>query len=139
MSDNIQIQQTPISPYDNRDIDVVSPDKKFVACIRNSHEFAMSAPVLSEITVNHILIKDCSPSIMWSDDSRFLAVPQWRLERAAPYWSEIIYILDIRTGLMRSVSGKYIAIRLNRFSGQTIYAEHQNNVIQIDVSKILWL
>jgi len=138
MSDIIHIQKSPINPYDDRDIDVVSPDTKFVACIRNSHEFAMSAPVLSEITVNNISMKDCSPSIMWSDDSRFLAVPQWRLARKAPYWYEIIYVLDTQTGVMRSTPGKYIVIKLTRFSGRTIYGEHQNNMTQIDVSKIIW-
>lgn len=138
MKDIIKLQNSIISPYDNRNIDVISPDSAMTASIKNGQEFAMSAPVICDIVVGNLSMTMCSPSIIWSNDSRYLAIPVWRLNRNDPYWTESVYLVDILNNKMRSAPGIYIAITLNAFIGSMIYATHQEKDIEIDISKIQW-
>ena len=55
-----------------------SPDGKLVARINPAVEISMGNPTLGTLCVSQGLhIPDCNPSFVWSDDSQFLAVPQF--------------------------------------------------------------
>src|SRR2546430_116217 len=55
-----------------------SPDGKLVARIDPAYEVSMGSPTSGTLCVSHGLhIPRCNPSFVWSDDSRFLAVPQF--------------------------------------------------------------
>ena len=69
-------------PYDlpifRRRHEAVSPDGRFTASMSAS-EVSMSNPTSGTLRLSSGLeIERCNPSFIWSDDSRFLAVPQWR-------------------------------------------------------------
>ncbi len=56
----------------------VSPDGKLIAQINPAREVAMSAPTFGILCVsNGLHVERCNPSFVWSDDSRYLAVPQF--------------------------------------------------------------
>jgi hypothetical protein len=58
--------------------EAASPDGRLVAWMTAS-EVSMSNPTSGTLRLSDGLqIDECNPSFIWSDDSRFLAVPQWR-------------------------------------------------------------
>ncbi len=74
----------PISPWTTETIRLESPDGRKVASLFEPGEIAMGAPTFGELKVsNGQYAEGCNPSMVWSDDSRFLAVPQWfdRMQR----------------------------------------------------------
>jgi hypothetical protein len=55
-----------------------SPDGRFTAEIREASEMCMSGPTKGKLGGSGVReISDCSPAFLWSEDSRYLAVPQW--------------------------------------------------------------
>jgi hypothetical protein len=55
-----------------------SPDGKVEARIDRAREVGMSNPTAGPLTLSTgLTIENCSPSFLWSDDSQYLAVPQW--------------------------------------------------------------
>jgi hypothetical protein len=55
---------------------LASPDGSMVAEIERAHEVSMSNPTIGTLTLSTGLQLDrCNPSFIWSDDSRYLAVP----------------------------------------------------------------
>jgi hypothetical protein len=55
-----------------------SPDGRIVAEIDEAFELGMSNPTCGALTLSTGLRLDhCNPSFIWSDDSRFLAVPRY--------------------------------------------------------------
>ena len=68
----------PISPWHTETMRLESPDGRKVAILSEPGEIAMGAPTSGELNVsNGQSAFNCNPSMVWSDDSRFLAVPQW--------------------------------------------------------------
>jgi hypothetical protein len=58
----------------------LSPDGTDVAEIGDAREVSMSNPTIGTLTLSSGLhLDDCNPSFIWSDDSRFLAVPRYFL------------------------------------------------------------
>lgn len=56
----------------------VSPDEKLVAKIDPAYEVSMGNPTSGMLCVsNGLHIERCNPSFLWSDDSRYLAVPKY--------------------------------------------------------------
>lgn len=55
-----------------------SPDRKIVAEIEEAFELGMSNPTCGMLRLSTGLQLDqCNPSFIWSDDSRYLAVPRY--------------------------------------------------------------
>lgn len=55
-----------------------SPDGRFVASVSGS-EISMGNPTIGELHLSDgLTIKNCNTALLWSADSRYLAVPQWR-------------------------------------------------------------
>ena len=63
----------------------------------------MSAPTRGALHVsNGIVVEQCNPSFVWSDDSRYLAVPLWEY-RLGWFRGQRLLILDMATNqLFRS-------------------------------------
>ncbi len=58
----------------------LSPDGAEVAEIRNAWEVSMSNPTRGTLELSSgLYLEGCNPSFIWSDDSRFLAVPRYFL------------------------------------------------------------
>ncbi len=63
-----------------RNFAATSPDNSQRASIEEAIEIGMSNPTKGNLTINGVLVlRDCSPTFCWSDDSRFLAIPKWRI------------------------------------------------------------
>ena len=66
------------TPPWRRSYRAVSPDGVVVATIDEAFEHSMSNPTVGTLrTSNGLELSKCNPSFLWSDDSRFLAVPRW--------------------------------------------------------------
>jgi hypothetical protein len=56
----------------------ISPDGAVVAAIDQAFEHSMSNPTVGSLrTSDGLELTSCNPAFIWSDDSRFLAVPRW--------------------------------------------------------------
>jgi len=59
-----------------------SPNRDMVAEINPAYEVSMSNPTIGTLEIScGITLPNCNPSFIWSDDSRYLAVPHffyWR-------------------------------------------------------------
>lgn len=64
-----------------RSYEATSPNGQWCATLKVANEIFMSGPTKGLLSVEPLFdIPDCSPSFIWSHDSRYLAVPQWK------YW-----------------------------------------------------
>ena len=58
----------------------LSPDGELCAAIEEAFEIGMSNPTKGNLTINgSLVLRDCSPTFCWSDNSRFLGVPKWQM------------------------------------------------------------
>ena len=65
-------------PIFRRFHEAISPDGTMRAWMEAT-EISMSNPTIGELQLsNGLRLQKCNPAFIWSDDSRFLAVPQWR-------------------------------------------------------------
>lgn len=73
--------QYPISPWHGDSFgsfELPSPDGQVVAIFTQLTEIAMGAPVGSPLTIGGREIEGhFSPSAIWSEDSKYLALPKW--------------------------------------------------------------
>src|SRR5262245_1041468 len=73
----------------------VSPNGKVVAEIKQAYEHSMSNPTVGTLQLSDGLeLPRCNPSFIWSDDSRYLAVPQWR-RRFGLFLRQRLAIVDV--------------------------------------------
>jgi hypothetical protein len=75
--------QTEPYPYNTppwrRSHKAASPNGLLVAEIKEAVEHSMSNPTVGTLRISDGLeLAKCNPAFIWSDDSRYLAVPQWR-------------------------------------------------------------
>lgn len=62
-----------------RSFEATSPDGKWRATLDGAVEIFMSGPTKGTLRIHGLFdIPDCGPDFLWSGDSRYLAVPQWR-------------------------------------------------------------
>jgi hypothetical protein len=55
-----------------------SPNKKYIAEIDPAYEVSMGNPTYGTLKLsNGLSLPKCNPSFIWSDDSRYLAVPHY--------------------------------------------------------------
>jgi hypothetical protein len=73
----------------------VAPDGRVVAAIEQAFEHSMSNPTVGTLrTSDGLELPNCNPAFIWSDDSRFLAVPQWR-RRFGLFRRQRLAIVDV--------------------------------------------
>src|SRR5688500_7244555 len=58
---------------------LTSPGGQITGAINDGYEFGQGSPTIGTLKLsNGMTFESCSPSVVWSDDSKFLAVPQWK-------------------------------------------------------------
>ena len=73
-----------------------SPNKKYVAEIDPAYEVSMSNPTYGTLKLsNGICLPKCNPSFIWSDDSKYLAVPQFTSNWLWGIGKQRLLIIDI--------------------------------------------
>jgi hypothetical protein len=74
-----QIEPFPYNtPPWRRSHKAVAPNGSVVAEIAKTFEHSMSNPTVGTLrTSDGLELPNCSPAFIWSDDSQYLAVPQW--------------------------------------------------------------
>lgn len=87
------------SPYNTppwrRSHRATSPDGSLIAEIAEAREHSMSNPTVGTLKIsNGLEVPRCSPAFLWSDDSRYLAVPQW-IRRFGLFLRQRLLIVDI--------------------------------------------
>lgn len=92
-----------------------SPDGRWTAAIDELHELAMSAPTRGTLRVGEQSIEDCNPSMVWSKDSRYLAVPKWIWQGRDGPKQRVIIVCPER-GWIRYAPGTYVLVELERFA-----------------------
>lgn len=71
-------QNEYISAWETKAVTLLSPDGKHSAVVENLAEFGMGSPTSGRLILSDgTVLNSCSPSIAWSSDSRYLAVPQY--------------------------------------------------------------
>jgi hypothetical protein len=60
---------------------LTSPNGQITAVIDRASEFGQGSPTSGILKLSNGLTFDgCNPSAVWSDDSKFLAIPQWTVK-----------------------------------------------------------
>jgi hypothetical protein len=89
-----------------------SPDGRFAASIDDAGEVGMGAPNAGELVIsNGMRLDACNPSMVWSDDSRFLAVPQWTNER-----KQRLVVISVDQRILKTLGGLFDVLELHDFS-----------------------
>jgi hypothetical protein len=101
-----------ISPWDNS-VDLVSPNGLYRAVIESAGEVRMGAPTMGDLHLSTGRIFElCNPSLIWSDDFAYLAVPQWRMVDLM----QRLLIISINRAEWRYSPGIYHVLELHEFS-----------------------
>jgi hypothetical protein len=115
-----------------------SPDGQYTASIQDAGEIAMSAPTSGELKLsNGMVLGQCNPSMVWSSDSEYLAVPQWTHNM-----NQRLLIISFSRRKARYASGEYHVLQLESFDSGIVRGidspVHNPRKIEIDVSTIEW-
>lgn len=104
-----------ISPW-LRSVELTSPDGEFLASIKDAVEIAMGGPTSGLLRFsNGFTVGGCNPSIVWSSDSKYLAVPQWAVDR-----TQQLLVAEPAARRTRMMPGSYRVLRLESFAGGVI-------------------
>jgi hypothetical protein len=128
---------TKISPW-TYSVHSTSPDGKFTAAIDDAREVGMGAPTYGLLNIsNGMSYQRCNPSIVWSDDSQYLAVPQWTY-----YRDQRLLVISLGQGSSGYAPGLFRVLELHSFLNGKIKGIdspiYQPREIEIDVSQIQW-
>jgi len=97
-------------------VNLLSPDEKTRAVVDNLREYGMGSPTIGILKLSIGMSLDyCSPSIVWSDDSRYLAIPQ--LTKKGFQQLLVIDVIRKKTGYIPT---EYKVIELYTFSAGII-------------------
>jgi hypothetical protein len=125
------------SPW-NIDVKLKSPDGKHLAKIENAMEIAMGAPTsgLLKITTGFEL-DHCNPSMVWSDNSKYLAVPQWTKNH-----QQRLVLISVENSKVAYSPKKYKVLQLHNFSNGIVKGIdspiHEPKPFEIDTNKLNW-
>lgn len=71
------VSRPPLDAFEGK-VNLPSPDGRFVATMEDAMEMGMSAPVRGTLRLSSgCLMPGCGSAMVWSDDSRHLAVVRW--------------------------------------------------------------
>jgi hypothetical protein len=107
----------PISPWETSTA-VLSPDGRYLASIPVAWEIAMGAPTSGTLTVSDVRdasafmveVDACNPSLVWSADSRAVAVPQWTPER-----KQRLCVVSVPSGEVSWLDEEFRVLELRSF------------------------
>lgn len=96
-----RISSLSISPWMDSG-KVFSPNKQLYAEFISEHEVCQGGPIFGYLKINDDkIISNCSSSFVWSDDSKFIAVPVWDTKR-----NQLLGLYDVTTGILRHLKSK---------------------------------
>lgn len=106
-----------ISPW-SADVRLLSPDGSLVAEISDAMEIAMGGPMEGTLHIsNDFIIERCNSSIVWSEDSRYLAVPQWVHNR-----KQRLVVIEPLARKLQYFPGIYRVLEIHQFKNGIISA-----------------
>ena len=115
-----------------------SPDGVLVAEVDGLGEIAMGGPTTGELRVsNGLTLSDASPSLVWSDDSEYLAVPVW-----TRYREQRLVVISMSRRDSRYAPGTYRVLELASFEHGVIEGTdspiYQPRPVAISLDEIQW-
>lgn len=120
-------------------LNLISPDGEVTAVIDDASEIGQrGAPTYGTLKLsNGLTFKGCNPSAVWSDDSKFLAIPQWR---AVP--RQRILVISIEQASFGYTADIFELLELHSFSRGKIKGidlpGYKPREIEIDLSEVRW-
>jgi hypothetical protein len=126
-----------ISPWSSS-ARLLSPDGQTIAEIDDAWEVGMGAPTSGELVLsNGMRHTSCNPSFVWSDCSRFLAVPQWTDKR-----NQRLMIISLDRRQSRFIDGEFRVLELHDYSDGIVSGVdspiHMPTEVRLDTSVIEW-
>jgi hypothetical protein len=126
-----------ISAWDHS-LHLTSPDGQIAAVIDDTSEVGQGGPAYGTLKLsNEMTFKACNPSAVWSDDSKFLAIPQWTDRRM-----QRLLVISIEQASAGFAPDIFRVLELHSFSGGKIKGIdsplHKPREIEIDLSEIRW-
>lgn len=101
-----------------RSYQATSPDGRWCAKINDALEISMSGPTKGILSIDTLFdLPECSPVFIWSDDSRYLAVPQWKYFFRK---RERLLVIDTQTKSIFVSPSKFRLLDLKTFSNGVI-------------------
>jgi len=99
----------------------------------------MGAPTSGILNISDgMSFPGCNPSIVWSDDSQYLAVPQWTPER-----EQRLLVISLEQKSPGYAPSLFRVLELHSFSNGKIKGIdspiHQPREIEIDISQVQWV
>ena len=109
------MSKVPISPW-SMSAKLVAPNGQLTATIEEAFEVGMGAPTSGDLELcNGLRAASCNPSMVWSDDSRFLAVPQWTRDR-----QQRLLVLSMEHHSCQLLGGLFRVLELHEFKSGVI-------------------
>jgi tetratricopeptide (TPR) repeat protein len=129
---------SPVSPWSDK-AKISSPDRKTIAVIDNTQEIGMGGPTSGVLRLsNGLVFERCNPSLVWSADSAYLAVPQWAPDNI----SQRLMIVSVLHKLYRYSPGTYRLLLLELFDNGIVTGidspRHMPARLRVDISEIDW-
>jgi hypothetical protein len=126
-----------ISPW-AASAELASPDGRTVARVADASEIAMGAPTSGTLQLSNGMSREsCNPSMVWSDDSAYLAVPQWTRERR-----QRLLIVSVARQTSRYAPGEYRVLELHAFRDGVVSGVdspvYQSRPVAVDVRQLAW-
>jgi hypothetical protein len=126
-----------ISAWDSS-LNLTSPDGQITAVIDEASEFGQGSPTNGILELsNGMTFESCNPSAVWSDDSKFLAIPQWRTTQR-----QRILVISIEQASFGYTADIFSLLELHSFSAGKIKGidlpGYKPREIEIDLSEIQW-
>jgi hypothetical protein len=119
-------------------LNLTSPDGQVTAVINDAGEVGQGAPTYGTLRLsNGLTFKGCNPSAVWSDDSKFLAVPQWTAVQ-----QQRILVISIERASFGYTADIFSVLELHSFSAGKITGidspVYKPREIEIDLSEVRW-
>ena len=119
-------------------LNLTSPDGQITAVIDEASEFGQGSPTSGILQLsNGMTFESCNPSAVWSDDSKFLAIPQWRTTQR-----QRILVISIEQATFGYTADIFSVLELHSFSAGKIKGidspVYKPREIEIDLSEIKW-
>ena len=122
-----------------------SPTGLHIAKIEVAMEVAMGAPTDGPLEVfiykNRsepiIKVDSCNPSFVWSEDGKFLAVPQWDMRDR----TQRLIIIDVEKRHTNPIPGQFHVLQLESFENSIVKGVdspiYMPKSVEIDVTKCI--
>ena len=124
-----------ISPWAEGGRKIPSPDGRLWAMVGDATEFQMGGPMVGTLRLSDGTREElCGVSLVWSDDSRYLAVP--RLDPVRPAFE--VLVIRVADGVRRMAPGCFGPIALVELREGALTLVQGDREASIDLSHIQW-